>query len=65
MLKFIRYALKHPTLTVQPWQVFVTYIITTWLACAIVCLFNRAMPYLSQVGMFFILAGFVITIIVV
>lgn len=60
-----RYALNHPGFQVQPWQVFVTYVIATWSACAIVCTCNRAMPYLNQVGIFFILAGFLITVIVV
>lgn len=60
-----RYVLNHPGFQVQPWQVFVTYVIATWSACAIVCTCNRAMPYLNQVGIFFILAGFLITVIVV
>lgn len=59
------YALKHPDFVSEPWHVFVTYVITTWIACAIVCLFNKAMPYLNNIGIFFILAGFLITIIVV
>jgi choline transport protein len=59
------YALKHPDYVGERWHVFVTYIIVTWLACATVCLFNKAMPYLNQIGIFFILAGFLITIIVV
>ncbi|KIW94981.1 uncharacterized protein Z519_04961 [Cladophialophora bantiana CBS 173.52] len=59
------YALKHPDFVSKPWHVFVTYIIVTWIACPIVCLFNSAMPRLNSVGIFFILAGFLITIIVV
>jgi choline transport protein len=59
------YALKHPDYVSEPWHVFVTYIITTWIACLIVCFFNKAMPYLNQIGIFFILAGFFITLIVV
>ena len=59
------YALKHPDFVMEAWHVFVTYIITTWIACTIVCLFNKGMPYLNNIGIFFILAGFLITIIVV
>jgi len=59
------YALKHPELVIQPWQVFVTYVITTWLACALVCTCNRWMPYLNELGIFFVVAGFLITLIVV
>ncbi|KAK5064595.1 hypothetical protein LTR84_000428 [Exophiala bonariae] len=58
------YALKHPDFTAEAWHVFVTYVITTWIACTLVCLFNNAMPYLNQIGIFFILAGFIITIVV-
>ncbi len=57
------YALKHPEYISQPWHVFITYIIATWMACLSVCFFNRAMPYLNQAGIFFLLAGFFITLI--
>ena len=58
------YALNHPDLVVKNWQVFIVYIIMTWLACLSVCFFNRAMPLLNQSGIFFIIAGFLITVIV-
>ncbi|KAF2020655.1 amino acid transporter [Aaosphaeria arxii CBS 175.79] len=58
------YALNHPDLVVQNWHVFIVYIILTWIACLSVCFFNRAMPLLNQCGIFFILAGFFITIVV-
>ena len=58
------WALKHPDFTPEAWHVFVTYIITTIVAATFVCGANRAMPYLNQVGIFFILAGFFITIVV-
>lgn len=60
-----RYALKHPDFVSEKWHVFVTYIIVTWIACLIVCFFNTAMPHLNTAGIFFILAGFIITLIVV
>ena len=40
-------------------------VIITWIAAPTVCLFNSAMPHLNKIGIFFILAGFLITIIVV
>ena len=58
------YALKHPDYVQEQWHVFVTYVIVTWLACAAVT-WNKAMPYLNQLGVFFILAGWLITIVVV
>ncbi|KAH8897911.1 amino acid permease [Thozetella sp. PMI_491] len=59
------YALNHPGFEAQSWQVFVAYIISTWLACISVCLANKFMPYLNTVGLYTILAGFLITVIVV
>ncbi|KAI9172780.1 amino acid permease [Paramyrothecium foliicola] len=59
------YALNHPAFEAKSWHVFVAYLITTWLCCAFVCLFNRAVPMVNQVGLFTIVAGFFITIIVV
>lgn len=59
------YALNHPDFVAQDWHVFVVYVITVWISCAVVCLGNAAMPLLNKAGIFFILAGFFITIIVV
>lgn len=58
------YGLNHPELVVKNWHVFIVYVIVTWLACLSVCLFNRAMPLLNQSGIFFIIGGFFITIVV-
>lgn len=58
------YGLNHPDFVAESWHVFIVYLIITWLACLSVCFFNRAMPYLNNIGIFFILAGFFITIIV-
>lgn len=59
------YALKHPDYTFQAWHVFVAYAIATWIACLLVCFCNRAMPWMSKVGIFCLIAGFFITVIVV
>lgn len=59
------YALNHPAFEAQPWHVFVTYIIATWLSCAAVCFANSAMPYLNKIGVFVIIVGFFITVVVV
>ncbi|KAK4945103.1 hypothetical protein LTR10_015529 [Elasticomyces elasticus] len=58
------YGVTHADFVAKPWHVFVVYLIVTWLACFMVCCFNRAMPYMTQVGIFLILAGFLITVIV-
>ncbi|OQO09097.1 hypothetical protein B0A48_05988 [Cryoendolithus antarcticus] len=59
------WALKHVDFVPLPWHVFVTYILVTLTGCATVCAFNKAMPMLNRVGLFFILAGFLITIVIV
>ncbi|KAF7562833.1 hypothetical protein G7046_g1292 [Stylonectria norvegica] len=59
------YALNHAGFEAKPWHVFVAYILSTWLACAAVCLANSAMPKLNQIGVFAVLGGFLVTIIVV
>lgn len=59
------YAVNHPGFEAQSWHVFVTYIIATWLACALVCFANSAMPHLNTFGIFAVLAGFFVTVIVV
>ncbi|KKY18208.1 putative choline transport [Phaeomoniella chlamydospora] len=59
------YAAMHPDFVPEAWHVFVAYIFITWIACATVCLFNKAMPYTNSLGVFFILTGVFITIVVV
>lgn len=59
------YALNHPAFAPAAWHVFVVYILATWLACATVCLFNSALPHLNRIGLVFVLAGFLATLIVV
>lgn len=46
------------------WQVFLVIIFCAWLFAAIVLFFNKAIPLLEQIGGFFIIAGFLITVIV-
>ncbi|KAF2804801.1 uncharacterized protein BDZ99DRAFT_543613 [Mytilinidion resinicola] len=58
------YAFSHPSFSVQPWHVFVTYLLITWIACSIVCLFNKQKPLLNQIGIFVTVCGVLITIII-
>ncbi|KAF2119309.1 choline transporter [Lophiotrema nucula] len=58
------YGLFHGEFAWQRWNVFIAYIIITWLACAVVLFANRALPTVTTVGLFFILAGVFITIMV-
>lgn len=59
------YAVFHPDLAIQPWHVYVAFLLITWLCCATVIFGNRLLPALNQVGLFLITVGGLITIIVV
>ena len=58
------YGLFHENFVYERWQVFIIYLIITWLACVIVLFANRALPFLTNIGLFLILAGCFITIMV-
>lgn len=58
------YAAFHPALVVQRWHVFVSYLICTWICCATVLLANRALPILGTLGIYFVVVGVGITIVV-
>ncbi|KAJ6031758.1 hypothetical protein N7540_002490 [Penicillium herquei] len=58
------YALMHPGFEVKTWNTFVSFLICTWVCCCIVLFMNRFLPYIGNLGMFFILAGVFVTIIV-
>ncbi|KAK9489611.1 amino acid/polyamine transporter I [Lipomyces doorenjongii] len=58
------YATYHPQYVQQPWQTYVTYVLITWLCTATVIFANRLLPRTQDAGMFFVIAGGIITIIV-
>ncbi|EWZ00284.1 hypothetical protein FOYG_00167 [Fusarium oxysporum NRRL 32931] len=58
------YALKHPDYIVKEVHVFAVFVISTWLACFSVCYGGRAMPLLNQFGIYWLLIGLLITIVV-
>jgi hypothetical protein len=58
------YGLFHDGYAFERWQVFIVYLIITWLACFVVMFANRALPKLTSIGLFFILMGVFITIMV-
>jgi hypothetical protein len=58
------YGLFHVDYTYQRWQVYIAYLLITWIGCAVVLFFNNGLPYLQQVGLFLILAGCFVTIVV-
>ncbi|OQE40974.1 hypothetical protein PENCOP_c005G01615 [Penicillium coprophilum] len=58
------YALMHPGFAPSQWNVFVSFLLCTWTCCCIVLFMNRFLPYIGNLGMFFILAGVFVTIVV-
>ncbi len=58
------YGIYHPDYVPEKWHVFIGYLISTWMCCAIVLFLNRALPMINNLGLFFIIAGVFITILV-
>ncbi|KAJ5382281.1 SNF2-related protein [Penicillium concentricum] len=58
------YALMHPGFSPSQWNVFLSFLLCTWTCCCIVLFMNRFLPYIGNLGMFFILAGVFVTIVV-
>ncbi|KAK4465513.1 putative amino acid transporter [Cladorrhinum samala] len=52
------------TYSPEPWHAYVTYLIVLWICAAAVIWGNRLMPYTQNLGMFFVIVGGVVTIIV-
>ncbi|KAL1305066.1 hypothetical protein AAFC00_002004 [Neodothiora populina] len=59
------YAVFHDDFVVEAWHTYVAFVCVTWLSCAICIFGNRFIPYLQHIGLFLLLAGGLITIIVV
>ncbi|KAF2400226.1 choline transport protein [Trichodelitschia bisporula] len=59
------YAVFHPDLEIQAWHVYVAYLLLT-VVCSSFCIFyNRLIPKLQDAGLFLVIVGGIITIIVV
>lgn len=58
------YGLMHADYVYERWQVFIVYLFVTWFSAFIVMFLNRGLPTLTKVGLFFILAGCFVTIMV-
>jgi len=58
------YGLFHDGYEYERWHVFIVYFIMTWVSAAIVMFMNRALPTITKLGLFLILAGVFITILV-
>lgn len=58
------YSLYHPDIEPQHWHVFVCYLIICWMCCCTVMFAQHALPLISRLGSFFIIAGFIVTVVV-
>jgi len=59
------YAVFHPDLVITPWMVYIAYLIITWAGCAFVIFCNRLIPAVQKAGLFLVIIGGLVTIIVV
>lgn len=58
------YGVTHPDYSSKPWHVFMGYIIMLWTGCLFVCYANKLLPHLNIIGIFFIIVGGFITVVV-
>jgi choline transport protein len=58
------YGIYRPDYVPERWHIFIAYLITTWICCSTVLFANRALPMVNNIGLFFIIAGVFITIVV-
>lgn len=58
------YSLYHPDYVIHPWHIFVALVLITWICVAATIFFNRFLPYLQQFGLFVVVVGGIVTIIV-
>ncbi|KAJ6452910.1 choline transport protein [Mycena sanguinolenta] len=58
------YVVFHPDFVIQPWHIFLVFVLINWSCCLTVIFFNRVMPTLQKFGLFILVVGGLITIIV-
>jgi choline transport protein len=58
------YAIYHPNYSIQPWHIFITLTMITWICIGVTIFFNRFLPIIEQFGLFVVLVGGLATIIV-
>lgn len=59
------YAVFHPDFVIKPWHSYVAFVLITWLCTAFVIFCNRYIPRLQHAGIFLIVVGGFVTIVVV
>ncbi len=59
------YNVYHPDYVEQPWHVYIAYLLILWFSTSLVIFANRTIPATQNLGMFFVVVGGLVTIIVV
>jgi len=59
------YAIFHPDLVIAPWHVYIAFLVITWSCTALVIFGNRLLPILNNIGLFLVIVGGLVTVIVV
>ncbi|KXL43141.1 hypothetical protein M433DRAFT_58879 [Acidomyces richmondensis BFW] len=59
------YAVFHPKFVIKPWQSYVAFVLITWLCTLFVIFCNRLIPYLQHCGLFLVIIGGLVTVVVV
>ncbi|KAF2173300.1 hypothetical protein M409DRAFT_49762 [Zasmidium cellare ATCC 36951] len=59
------YAIFHPDFVIEPWHQYVAFVCILWLVTAFVIFCNKLIPYLQHAGLFLVIVGGLVTIIVV
>ncbi|KAJ7615945.1 choline transport protein [Roridomyces roridus] len=54
----------HPEFVVQTWHVYIVLVLLNWLCCLFVIFFNRFIPMIQKIGVFVVVAGGLVTVIV-
>lgn len=58
------YATYHLDYIQYSWHTYIAYLLVLWISTIIIIFANRLLPYTQHVGMFFVIVGRVVTIIV-
>lgn len=58
------YSLYNPGYEYQRWHTFICYLVISWICCCTVMFAQRALPYISRLGSFFVIAGLLVTTVV-
>ncbi|KAI9166403.1 LOW QUALITY PROTEIN: putative amino acid transporter [Paramyrothecium foliicola] len=59
------YAVYQPDYTIESWHIYIAYLGVVWISTLIVVFANRLVPLTQQIGMLLVVAGGIVTVIVI